>query len=209
MSKGSINSSSTFCLKGLPATVRAVSHILKGSTRLPSVTHHLHSQSFEERVSKSSLSLYSQRKINLHRKPYSFSMIGTVLLGAAIGWIAWCLVALRRNIQLARSIGLPYFIWFYHETWLTFALTPAVYFRLVPSCWKDEALFASGSRRHQVKNRITEKYGPVVVIASPGGLSIIVADAEATAQITLGRDFPKRAKEYGTWLSLTTPQIIC
>lgn len=140
-------------------------------------------------------------------------MIVTVLLGAAIGWIAWCLVALHHNIQLARSTGLPYFIWFYHETWFTFAITPAVsgiYFRLLPSRLKDEALFMSGSTRHQVKTRIHDKYGPVVVVVSPGGLDVIVADAEATAQITLGRDFPKRAKEYGTCLSsipCNTPEI--
>lgn len=115
---------------------------------------------------------------------------------------------LNHNIRLARSIGLPYILHPYFESTIAYALMIGPlgdFFIFVASMISkitnsptllDRVKFGTLVRRHHVKNRIHEQYGQVVVLVSPGGLNVLVAEAIATAQV-LGINWSSAEKGNG------------
>lgn len=110
------------------------------------------------------------------------------------------------NIRLARSTGLPYYIFPVSEVnvlWLGLLETRT--FQNLVKNWLPTSLadyiYDSGFKfRWAVKDRLKRKYGGVHLIVTPGTVSCQVGDAGVIAQVCKQRQrFPKPTHQYGAF----------
>lgn len=116
-------------------------------------------------------------------------------------------LALYRNTILARTIGLPYFIFPFNVfSPLFMGLFETQFFpydlhNWMPGWFADYFFMSSFKYRWTVKDRLHQVYGSVYLVVTPTGLECHVADAGVATQIFKGR-FPKPAKQYSMFLFL-------
>lgn len=129
------------------------------------------------------------------------SFVSLVIVAAISYGIYSYASGLAQNIARAKRSGLPYYVTPISPInllgqVLAWAWIPI--FKLLPrSYWEDIELILDPAWHYRENHKPFAKLGDSFLVASPGGIALFTASAEAIHQITARREaFPKSTKEY-------------
>jgi len=130
------------------------------------------------------------------------ALLPTVLLGL-LAVVVYHLSLYRRQLRIARDIGLPYFSFPISDskTWYLIALLIVPLFQLLPSRLAAYVNFSTYLRRWHSKYTVHRDVGDVLLMVSTGDTHVYVADADAAQEVLNGRGrFLKPSWNYSPFL---------
>ena len=132
------------------------------------------------------------------------SMASTILLVLAVGIIYFVVsnvLALQKNLKLARASGIHYIaspVYFLSTPWLVGHRMVLPYLKKLPRSWTDWVDYTLPDFTYQYRYAVFERVGhDTFLVVAPGGITMYTCEPAVISQITTRRnDFPKPTKIY-------------